>query len=325
MVIGLISVRVLRALIAYVFLFHSNALPQAVSVAASVDTNNILIGDWLMLNVEVQHRGDVTVTWPSIVDSLKDFDVLQAGNVTVEKHRDGVVERVSFVITSFDSGTKVIPSLAFLYSGPNDTASLVASGSPIPIFVHTLAIDTTQSIKDVKPPLGVPLSFAEILPYFAAILGLAGAAWLAYFFLKKRRKGVELLTTASLRPPHEIALEALQALRAERLWQRGKVKEYHTRLADIIRTYIEQRFDVTAMEMTTEEILTVAALRMFPAKVRDNLVEILYRADLVKFAKFQPLPEEHESSFDAALAFVESTGPKDSQPPREESVGRVEA
>jgi hypothetical protein len=220
-----------------------------------------------------------------------------------------IFERKQWTLASYDSGLFIIPALSIPYTQTNDTTKRFVHTSPLSISVRSVPIDTTQDIKDIKPPLSVPLSLAEVLPYLLALVGIGATAWLAYVYLKKRKRGESILPPPPPRPAHEVALEALRILEAERLWQRGKVKEYHSRLTDILRTYIERRHGIMAMEMTTDETLKAltAALPQDGTPVLSTLEEILLRADLVKFARFQPLPEENERSMALARSFIEST------------------
>lgn len=297
---------------------------QEVRAQASVDSSRYLIGDWINLTLEVEHPGNVTIAWPRIVDSLKPLEVLQHSQPTISQTGMRVFERARWTLAAYDTGVFVIPSIKIPYTRPNDTTKYIAQTSPIPIVVRGVAVDTTQDIKDIKPPLSVPISFAEIFPYLIGILIVGGIAWLVYYVLKKRKRGESILSPPPQRPAHEVALESLRVLDAERLWQRGKVKEYHSHLTDILRTYIERRFTIMAMEMTTEEILSSPVLNGertsvrltnrdaggSPQNVNETLKEILVRADLVKFAKYQPLPEENERSMTLAYSFVESTKPE---------------
>ncbi|MBE9481570.1 MAG: hypothetical protein IMY69_07740, partial [Bacteroidetes bacterium] len=110
-------------------------------------------------------------------------------------------------------------------------------------------------------------------------------------------------------PPHVIALDALEKLRINKLWQSGKIKEYHTEITDIIRVYIHERFGIDAMEMTTDEIL--ASFNKKNDEVDDGLKnklkQTLMLADLVKFAKEKPLPLENDKSLNNSIDFVKET------------------
>jgi hypothetical protein len=300
---------------------HASA--QDIRAVARVDSNNILIGDWLRLHIEVQHAAGITMTFPALADSLQGMEIIHRDTPTVKNNGQQVLETASYTITAFDSGTYIIPPMLIHYTVGGDTTRRVAETSPIPIFVHGIAVDTTQAIKDVKPPLSVPVTFADVLPYLIGIAGAGGIAWLIYYIYKKRKRGERFIPEPPARPPQEIALEALRALEAEHLWQRGKLKEYHSQLTDIVRLYIERRFDVLAMESTSDEILSSMVNRGSDKDVLQLLREILVRADLAKFAKFQPTPEENESSLRLAVDFVERTWRPVLEQARPEPAGEV--
>jgi LPXTG-motif cell wall-anchored protein len=156
----------------------------------------------------------------------------------------------------------------------------------------------------------VPLTFKEILPWL--LLGLAAAAIIAgiIWYLRKRRKNEPII---ELKPkvvvlPDERALSALEELRQKKLWQSGMVKQYYTELTDILRIYIEDAFQVPAMESVTDEIIEgLEGKGSIERKDIRDLQGILVAADLVKFAKAQPLPDENGTAFDNSVSFVKNT------------------
>lgn len=280
---------------------------QEVSASASVDSNTILVGDWLRLRLTVIHPEEIALSPPAILDSIEGIEIVDRSAPSKNKTDKGVEESIVFTITSFDSGTHVIPPVRIDYSMPGDTARRSVETNPIPIFVRGIPVDTSQDIKDVKPPLSVPLAFADVLPYLIGAVILGVAAWAFFYIRKRRRTGESIIPSAPPRPPHELALESLRALEAEKLWQRGMVKEYHSQLTEIIRLYIERQFGAPALEMTTDELLGNERILVLPADLLNDLKTLLVRADFVKFAKFQPRPEEHEESLSLGYHFVEST------------------
>jgi hypothetical protein len=110
-----------------------------------------------------------------------------------------------------------------------------------------------------------------------------------------------------VRPAHEIALERLQSLRKEALWQRGDVKGFQTALSHIVREYLENRFAIRALESTTGEIIRDLGTQALDDSDREVLRDLLSIADLVKFARAKPDEDIHEQFLDRAVAFVEKT------------------
>jgi hypothetical protein len=298
------------------FSFNVYCFSQVLNVTARVDSNNVLIGDWIKLYIEAEYPNNVQFNWPPISDSLGKLEIVDRTSPSIERTERTIKEKVTLTLAAFDTGTHVIPPLYFTYrkiqqtGQPEDTTELSASTNPIPIFVHSVGIDTTAEIKDIKPPLSVPITFTELLPYLIGIVIAGLFIFVIYYFVKRKKKVGAEIYSAPKRPAHELALEALQSLESEKLWQRGEVKLYHSKLSDIIRTYIENRFNIMAMESTTYEILEDLNRKNINGSLTHNLREMLTTADLVKFAKGQPLPNENDICLKHAYNFIHQTIPQ---------------
>jgi DNA-binding transcriptional regulator GbsR (MarR family) len=107
--------------------------------------------------------------------------------------------------------------------------------------------------------------------------------------------------------PHITALKELEKLKVKKLWQNGQVKQYYSELTDILRTYIDGRYDINAMEMISSDILKELEGKELPEQLRKELEQTLGIADLVKFAKMEPLPDDHDRCFKQAVNFVQET------------------
>lgn len=99
-------------------------------------------------------------------------------------------------------------------------------------------------------------------------------------------------------------------LKGMQLWQNGREKDYYTGLTDILREYIDRRFGVNAVEMTSSEIIDALKHNSETQLVNDQLSEILAVADFVKFAGQRPLADDNERSFQRAVNFVNATKPQ---------------
>ena len=110
-------------------------------------------------------------------------------------------------------------------------------------------------------------------------------------------------------PSHELALQQLEELEQQQMWQNGEVKGYHTALTYIVREYLENRYGIQALEQTTDEILAQLRVRDFDLALSQKLGDVLQTADLVKFAKAQPTAEFHAQAMTYARSFILETKP----------------
>ena len=287
-----------------VFLNHSNA--QNIIVSAKLDTNSIKIGKQTRLTLKANTEKGVEVIFPEIKDTITDkIEVVSVGKIDTAIVGNQVLFQKSIIITSFDSGYYAIPP--FVFSIKKDTTQKFETEALL-FAVQTIPVDTTLAIKGIKPPLSPAWSIYEIEKELLIGLIILLVIIAVFFFLKRRKKAAPLSEVIEIkRPAHEIALEALNELKGQKLWQQGRVKEYHILVSDIIRTYIEQRYAIFAMEMTSDEILRSLRLIVVDTQLKTKLSSVLILSDMVKFAKENPLPNENELSWEHAVAFVKQT------------------
>ncbi len=163
-----------------------------------------------------------------------------------------------------------------------------------------------NDIRDIKPPVYFPENYLFFI-IIGIIIILAGLVFLV-LFLRKRLKRHANGPQVPEKLAHQIACEALLALKAQDLAGLGKTKEYYFRLSDIVRHYIESRFSIKAPEMTTEEFLfSLRDSDVLSGRHKNLLKEFLGLCDIVKFAKYGPAQEEIDESFNAAMKLVEET------------------
>lgn len=289
-----------------------NGFTQDVSPIARFDTTDILIGDQINLNISFTMPLDYRVIWPHYKDTLtRNIEIISMTPVDTlineDEHLVELIQRLT--ITSFDSGYYYVPPVKFQYQPIDDTAFSEASSIPLYLKVHTMEVDTTQAIKAIKPPLEAPITFRELLPWLSAGLGSVLLILLALYVYRRWKKNQPLfrIRPRVILPPHVVAMNGLEKLKGKKLWQAGKIKDYYTELTDIIRNYIEERYDVMAIEMTTEEILQGLKNTDAPKDSVDKLARTLELADLVKFAKEQPLPLDNDMSMSSSIDFVKTT------------------
>ena len=256
-------------------------------IRTDVDTTRVTVGDRINLTVVVEAGPEARVAWPDSVD-FAPFEVLEARITPAEATGEGVSSTAVFTLAAFELGEFEIPTLAVEVVGGDGVLESLNS-DPFGVEVVSVGADETGDIRDIRGPLGIPIGTMRLV--LGALFLLLVAA-LLYVVARRlwSRKAEPARTTPGppMRPAHELALEALDALERSSLLERGQVKEYHIEASDILRTYVERRLRVTALEMTTHEVL--AALQQVGAdeSFRRDLREFLEMCDRVKFAKVRP-------------------------------------
>ncbi|MCF8332981.1 MAG: hypothetical protein K9I47_02440, partial [Bacteroidales bacterium] len=226
-------------------------------------------------------------------------------------------------ITSFDTGYIAIPRFQFGYGEKTITDTL--QSEPLLLHVNSVKVDTTKEIKAIKGPMEAPLTFAEILPWILGALALL-LILLAIWYVRKKKKEQKPVFQPKAKPkdpPHVEAMKSLEALRKKKLWQNGKVKEYYSELTHILRVYIERKFEIQAVESTSNEILHDLKQFDIDSQLYGQLEDCLVTSDMVKFARMEPLPQEHEKSYNTVVAFVEQTKFYGQQTEEEENHGKL--
>ncbi len=309
--------------IVVLILFSYSAKAQEIKASAKLDNNSIRIGEQVKLQLSIQYRVDagkqMKIQWPEIADTIrKEVEVVGQSKIDTlipDKNNPFQFQQTkTLYLTSFDSGYWAIPPFIFRINED----STVFSTDPLLLTVGTVTVDTTLAIKDVKPPYDENYSLLDWLKdnmyvvyiSLVAILVTLIVIYLIRYF--KKIKPVKIVVEAPKIPAHIIAFEKLEQLKNEKLWQEGKLKLYHIKLTEIVREYIENRFRIQALEQTTDEILYGFRNVAIDEESRIKLKKLLFLADLVKFAKEQPLPNENELSLSDAYDFINGTKKEES-------------
>ena len=295
----------LTLLLAFVSCSMAAAQATRLSAYARADSTAYLVGDWITLHVSIIHPRGASLR-PVLGDSAGGFLVLERRPVVPTSDTSS---SAAFVVAKYDSGRASFPPIDFAVSLPGDTASRTVSTNPVALTVRTVSVDTSKDIRDLKPPMSIPVSLEEILMDAGAGLLVAALLYALWRFWKRRkaRTGGEPAYVPPPRPAHEIAFEQLALLKEKKLWQQGLIKQYYSEATEIFRRYLENRYTLQAMEETTDEILAGLRKLRFPDAMLGTAERILRRADLVKFAKYEPAMADHEEMITVIHDFVDRT------------------
>ena len=285
---------------------------QNVEAYSKLDSSAIMIGDQINLEIGISIPENFKVIWPLLVDTVtRNIEIIEKEDIDTSKLDGNLQFKQLLTITSFDSGYFEIPSVEFEFFHENDTTKYTAGTNTLFLMVNTPVVDTSKAFKVIKGPVREPYTFAEIFPW--ALLGLViiGLVIFLIWYIRKRKNNQPVFARRPKPqlPPHILAIQKLEELRLAKIWQQGKVKEYYTALTDIVREYFDGRFDVDAMEMTSDEILEALNEKPVNNQAIDKIRNVLELADLVKFAKAQTTPLENDLCLSHCIDVVNETKP----------------
>ena len=303
----------IKLLLLFALIFISGIVnAQQIKATASLDSSNILIGDQVKLFLEIDHPKNIKIEFPEVPDTIQNLiEVLDRSEIdTFEMDDETLMKQIqSLTITSFDTGSYRISPYWFTFEMNGLVDSIPSNG--VTLNVYTMQIDTTRGPTDIKMPYDAPLTLKEVIPYILGIILIGAIVFLVLYSIKRKKKNQPIFSRPEKpkEPAHIIALRELDRIKNEKLWQKDKAKQYYSEVTETLREYIEDRFEIPAMEQTTEEILSSFRFRkgLLGEKSFENLSQILTLADLAKFAKYKPLPDDDNLTLVNSYFFVNDT------------------
>lgn len=288
---------------------------QRIKATARLDSTNILLGDQIKLFLEIDHPKNVEIEFPQVPDTIKKLiEVLSHSGIdTFELDNEKFQKQIqSYTITSFDSGSYRIPPYWFKINIDGRIDSVPTNG--VTLNVHSMAIDTTKGPTDIKMPYSAPLTLKEVTPYILGVILIGAIIFLILYSIKRKKNNQPIFARPQKpkEPAYIIAIRELDRIKSEKIWQKGKLKQYHSEVTEALRVYIEDRFEIPAMGQTSDETIENFRVNknLLTDKLFTNLSQTLKLADLVKFAKYTPLPDDDNLSLANAYSFVNDTKEK---------------
>ncbi|HUH25404.1 MAG TPA: hypothetical protein VLY87_02140 [Flavobacterium sp.] len=279
--------------IIFAFLMVFGTLSSFGQVTSSVDSTDIKIGSAFNFTIKATANTNSKVVFPD-GKVIGPFEVLEQIPIDTLLEKDRMELIKKYVLTQFDSGSYTLPRMSVYIDGKNHQTNL------FDIKVHNVEVDTTkQPMYDIKSQIGSETDTDKLWKYLIAVL-LCFAAGVAVYFIIKRIQNKNLTEEDLYRTPLEKVTKKLQLLDAKRLVMNGDVKSYYSEMTDVIRDYIEEVFAIPAKESTTSELIKHLSKTIQDKKIQlskqtvNDLKRVLQTADLVKFAKSEPMMNEIE-------------------------------
>lgn len=287
------------------------------SVKAKADSVTLTMGDRANVNVEVitDRPAGRLVGLPKPEEDYHGMELVNQSADTADlgNGRTQITHHLTF--QAFDPAP-VVTLPPFRYVTGTDTFL-----SDIVTF-KVLPVELSPELGDINNPdsltihpsesfIAVKSKWYDYIPDWSiwVLIGLAVAALAIVLYLLYKKNGPAIFTPRKPIPPYELAMRRLAAIRSKGLIEQGRTKEYYTELTDTLRSYLEGRFGIYAMEMTSKQILKKLRENQDTKLSADQIEQTLELSDFVKFAGMKPLPDDNVKTFNTIYDFVESTKP----------------
>jgi hypothetical protein len=296
--------------ILFIFFFFVAATPAVAvtvpAISASADKNQITIGDPVTLTITLSLPNDCRAVPPAPASSFGPWEVKDS-TAAQTATPDGTLTRLIYSLTTYATGQQLIPPLAFTYTDGHNAATAIKT-TPVPVTVQSVlaGMGTGNDIRDIKPPVTMPLPLWIYLAWLAAGIALAAGGYLWYTGYRRRAEAASPVPDVPPVPPYQLATERLATLKNSTLITDGKIKEYYSELADIVREYLGAVYAIDTREKTSAEIYARLRTAEPDKKKLLPLREFFDACDLVKFAKYRPDETVCRTDWEAANTIVEN-------------------
>ncbi len=291
-----------------ILLSLSLSAQEKISVEVSVDKQEITMGDLIKYEVKIKADENYTVFLPELGINLDKFEIRDYKTYPPIKENGYIVYKIDYWISIYYVGTYKIPSISIKYKTPEGKEGTIKS-EEIEIKVKSLAPEDTKEFRDVKGPVLPIPNYRKLyitLGIIGSLIAIAVLIIVLIRYYKKRKAGIVEPPPPPL-PPHEIALKELEKLLSSDLLEKKKYKVFFDKLTQILKTYLEKRYNFPATDYTTSEVIEFLDKRDVEGGIISLVANTLKLADLVKFAKHTPEGKEIDSAVENVRTVVNLT------------------
>ena len=284
------------------------AQAQQVTVDASIDSLQLLIGEQAKVKLEISMDAKQKLQLPFLRDTLvKGVEILDIAKPDTQMLNDGkrMLIKQEYTITSFDSALYYLPPFEVMVNGEPYRSKALA------VKVYSIPVDTLHPEQFFGPKTvrEVPITWDDVSAIVwltLLMLALGGLAYYLFVRYKDNKPIIKKIKIEPKLPPHQQALKEIECIKGDKTLRTADPKTYYTELTDVLRTYMEERFGFNAMEMTSSEIID----KLQEINDKESIKDLMYlfqTADLVKFAKHSPLMNENDMNLVNAVDFINNT------------------
>lgn len=279
-----------------------------VSVEARIDSIEMLIGQQVHVTVSATTDKQANVAFPIfssqqiITPGVEVLDMYEKPEESIENGKR--YSRV-YTITSFDAGLYYLPPFEVAVNGKRYKSKSLAL-KVLTIDVDTANVDQYFGPKDIQDNPFMWSDWSGIFWLSVVLLLLVGLDYYLYLRMRDNKPIIKHVRIIKRLLPHQKAMKSIEQIKSDRMTVSENQKEYYTKLTDILREYIHERYGFNAMEMTSSEIID-RLIEQSDQNTIEELRSLFMTADLVKFAKYSTLINENDRNLVNAIEFINST------------------
>ncbi len=294
------------------------------TVNSEIDTSRIRIGEQIRYKISVETDSSSVVFFPE-GQTFSPMETVEAFLTDTTRSENRLLLQKTYALTQFDSGQYMIPGQRIEIDGKGYLTDSVR------IDVGNVPVDTlTQPMYDIKPLIEVERNYAGVWKILLWILLLVAVIGILVYFLFIKKEKLSEEEKEALLPAYDRALLELSRLENSKYLIQDEYKKYYSELTDIVRSYLEEDANISALESTTNQLIEklemlkdAGELKLTKDTIRQFQM-ILQTADLVKFAKSKPPTNKAENDRKAVEEIVMKTKEALPEPSEEELMQQKE-
>ncbi len=284
------------ALLSTTFQVEARVLP-----VVTVTPDTVLVGDRIDCLITVNHSSEEAVSLEGInVQALQPFELISSKRLSPKVLSGITQDTFELKLVHFGAGKQTLPFFTVLF---HDAAGRLADRLTFrpsaSVYVRELTDASMRDLRPIKPPLSPLIPYLLLLPALLGVFGVGILAMLLIFFLKRTvRNSAERVDSG------QVAQRKLRKLGTS-LSAGMPPHECYEELSNIMRSFLETHYRISALEAVTQEI--ERDLKKLGVAGFESIMNLLKQADLVKFADSRPDVEESRQSLHKASEVIRST------------------
>ena len=278
------------------FLLISFSFPNNLTLESSIDTNVAYIGDVFLWSVKAKGDSLKNINFPKL--EIKSESITIKGQGFYKSNN--IINGTYFYLTAWDTGDFLTPEYYVTVFNKDSTIKSRIEAKKINFNVKSILLDKqADDFRPIKGPVPVK-DFIRLKLIFLALIILI-ILFLLYRIIRDREKYIyQKRNYVKNKDPKKTVTERLESLKSNKL-----VKDFYTELSHILRQYVEDKYFIRTLEMTTIEIRKNRDLFNFNDEDFLFWVSFLDKADKVKYSKEIFSIKEMENDKKNMVAWVE--------------------